>query len=469
VGLLTASQDGTPLILLVGQSKQAFRGREAYQEVEFRKMFSAFTKHVEEVNDPSRIPEAIARAYAIAASGHPGPVVVVFPQDVLEIRAEAVQPPARQVSAPYPSPEALSELEKRLARSQRPLAIVGGGSWSEAGAKAFTAFAEAWRLPVAASFRRQALIHNDSPIYVGELGTTLDPELGARVREADLLLLVGPRISEMDTQAYSLLEVPSPKQTLVQVHPAAEELGRVYTPAQGITADVSAFAEAVSHLTPPARPVWSGWTEALRAQALNNRSQGHCPGELDMIAVMAELVRVLPEDSIICHGAGNYTGWVQRYYPFRRFGTQLAPVNGSMGYGLPAAIAAKVVHPERTVVAFAGDGCFLMNIQELATAAQENTPVLVVVINNGMYGTIRAHQEKSFPGKTLATELSNPDFTALAHAHGAWAKRVERTEDFPQALAGALGSGKLALLELIVSPEAISTRTTLGILRGEAG
>ena len=467
VGVLTAWQDGTPLVLLVGQSKQGYRGREAYQEVEFRKMFGAIAKHVEEVSDPARIPEIIGRAYAIATSGQPGPVVVVFPQDVLESRAEALLAPVRQVAQAYPDPSAIKRLAALLEQAERPLAIVGGSGWTASASRNFTAFAEAWNIPVAASFRRQDLIDNESPVYAGELGTTLDPELAERLRQADLLLVAGARLSEVDTQAYSLVEVPNPRQSLVHAYPVGEELGRVYAPSLGVVTDAPAFAAALAALSPPQAKPWSEWTAAIRRQAERNRETGNCPGDLDMVEIMAELGRSLPGDAIICQGAGNYTGWVQRYYRFRHFGTQLAPINGSMGYGLPAAIAAKILHPERTVVAFAGDGCFSMNGQELATAVQEGANILILVINNGMYGTIRAHQERSFPGRTLATDLVNPDFVALAEAHGAWAGRVERTADFPAVLSCALNVGRPALVELRLSPEALSTRVMLSSLRKE--
>lgn len=467
IGVHTAFQDSTPLVLMIGQVKRGLRGREAYQEVDFVRMFSPLAKHVEEIGSAERIPEVIARAFALAQSGRPGPVVLSIPQDVLEERATAADPSPIAIAEAHPAPDAVARLEDLLAVAERPLAIVGGGDWNDEATRRLAAFAERWKLPVAVSFRRQDLIDNRSPVYAGELGTTLDPKLGGRIREADLILAVGARLGEVDTQGYTLLEAPHPHQTLIHVQPSADELGRVYAPTLGIAASPGAFASAVARSSPPKPPRWSAWTATLTAEAAASRRPGPCPGTLDLGRIVADLADSLPDEAIICLGAGNYTGWVQRYYQFRLYGTQLGPINGSMGYGVPAALAAALLHPTRLVVGFAGDGCFMMAAQELSTAIQQGLKPIILVIDNGMYGTIRAHQERSYPGRTIATDLVNPDFVRLAEAHGAWAARVERTEDFGPAFAAARASGRLAVLALRLAPEALSTRATLPTSRGE--
>lgn len=465
LGVHTAFQDSTPMILLIGQVKRAFRGREAYQEVEFRQMYGALAKRVEEVSSAERIPEAVARAFAVALNGRPGPVVLVLPQDVLEESARIADPLPVVPAEAAPSRDQIERLLSLLAQARRPLAIAGGPGWSGKSARAFTAFAEAWRLPVAASFRCQDIVDNNSPVYVGELGTTLAPFLGRAVRDADLLMVVGARLGEVDSRGYDLLDSPTPRQSLIHIFPEGDELGRVFQPQLGISAAVGPFIAALSACDPPAPLHWEEWCRSLRDGQIANQLPQSCPGNLDLGAVIGEMARRLPDDAIICHGAGNYTGWVQRYYPFRRFRTQISPVNGSMGYGVPAALAAKLLHPHRPVIAFAGDGCFLMASHELATAVQYGLDPLIVVINNGIYGTIRAHQERAYPGRSIGTDLSNPDFVALARAYGAVAETVEHTRDFVPAFERLRSAGRLALLELKLDPEAISTRTTISALR----
>ncbi len=468
VGVHTAFQDSTPMVLLIGQVDRPNRGREAFQEVDLRQMFTPLAKRVEEVNDAARLPEAVARAFAAALSGRPGPVVLILPEDMLAERAAVADVERLPPALPHPGPCRLDRLTELLAKAQRPLAVVGGGGWSQDAATLFTQFAEAWRLPVAAAFRSQDIVDNESEIYAGELGYSVAPSLAQRVRDADLLLAVGTRLGEVDTNGYTLVNSPNPTQTLIHVFPEAEELGRVYRPDLAIVAAMLPFARRVAELPPPAAITWSDWTRAVRADHLANRLPTPCPGALDMGRVMAEIEARLPVDAIICTGAGNYTGWPQRFHRFRRYRTQLAPANGSMGYGLPAALAAKALHPERIVVAFAGDGCFLMTAQELATAKHHQLAPVVIIVDNGMYGTIRMHQEASHPGRPLATDLANPDFAALARSYGAWAETVERTEDFAAAFTQALAAGRLALLHLKLDPEAITTRTTLSAIRNKA-
>jgi acetolactate synthase-1/2/3 large subunit len=468
VGVHTAFQDSTPMLLLIGQVARGDRGREAFQELDYGQMYGALAKHVEEIDDPARIPESVARAFAVAQAGRAGPVVLVFPEDVLAQTAEAADLAPVPVARPHPAPHRMDRLAALLAAAERPLVIVGGSGWDAAAAAQLRAFAEAWQLPVAAAFRCQDILDNESPSYAGELGTTLAPALGGKVLEADLLLTVGARLSEMDTQGYTLIQPPSPRQGLIHVYPVGAELGRVYQASLPIHAAVGPFAAAAAVLPPPVAPRWAEWTRELRRAQLANRTPGPCPGALDMGRVIEEMAGQLPDDAIICHGAGNYTGWVQRYYPWRRYRTQISPLNGSMGYGLPAAVAAKLLQPERPAVALAGDGCFLMTGQELATAMACGVALVVLVINNGMYGTIRMHQERTYPGRTLATDLVNPDFVGLARSYGAWSERVERTAEFAPAFARALAAGRPAVLELKVDPEAISTRTTLSALRNPA-
>lgn len=468
VGVHTAFQDSTPMVLLIGQVDRPVRGREAFQEVELAQMFRPLAKRVEEVNSPDRLPEAVARAFAAAMGGRPGPVVLILPEDMLAERAEAADVGRLPPALPHPGPCRLEKLAELLGRARRPLMLVGGGGWNAEAAGLITRFAETWCLPVAACFRRQDIVDNDSAVYAGELGYSMAPSLGARVRDADLILAVGTRLGDIDTGGYTLVEAPNPRQTLIHVFPEAEELGRVYRPELSIVAAMPPFARRAAELAPPATIAWKGWTEMARADHLANRVPDPCPGTLDMGRVMAEIESRLPADAIICTGAGNYTGWPQRFHRFRRYPGQLAPANGSMGYGLPAALAAKALHPERTVLAFAGDGCFLMTAQELATAKLHGLAPVVLVIDNGMYGTIRMHQEASHPGRTLATDLANPDFAALAAAYGAWTARVERTEEFAPAFERALAAGRLALLHLVLDPEAITTRTTLSAIREKA-
>lgn len=468
VGVHTAFQDSTPMVLLVGQVERPFRTREAFQEVEYRQMFGPLAKWVAEVDDPARLPEYVARAYAAAVGGRPGPVVLAVPEDMLADVATVPDVGPRPLTLPHPGEDDLARLRLLLSAARRPLAIVGGGGWDAQAADEVRRFLEVNALPVAASFRCQDIIDNDSAVYVGELGTSVSPQLARRVREADLLLVLGARLGEMSTQGYSLVEAPEPRQALIHVYPAAEEIGRVYRPALGIVAAMPAIAKVLLRFEPLGEVPWRAWCEEARSEYENGQIPGACPGDLDMGEVMRVVRERLPPDAIVCNGAGNYTGWVQRFYRYRRFRTQLGPTNGSMGYGLPAALAAKSVYPERTVVAFAGDGCFLMTGQELATAVQHDLDPVILVVNNNMYGTIRMHQEKMYPGRAMATDLVNPDFAALARSFGAHAEVVERTAEFEPAFDRALGAGKVALLELRIDPDAISTRTTLSAIRGQS-
>ena len=468
IGLHTARQDSTPMLLLIGQVGRAELGREAFQEVDFRRMLGELTKWVDQVDDPARIPEYVARAYAVAMSGRRGPVALVFPEDVLTALVETTDVAPTPVAEPAPSPAQMAVLAELLAAAERPLAIVGGSGWSEAACADLVCFAEAFALPVAAAFRCQDRMNNTHALYVGELGTTVSPELGKRVRDADLIVAIGTRLDEMTTSGYTLLNAPVPSQKLVHVHPGAEELGRVFAATLPINAAVGPFLMAAAEMAPPARKRPAQWVAEARQEFEAQFTGRAFPGAVDLVAVMAEVRARLGADAIITNGAGNYTGWCQRHYLYRSYPTQLGPVSGAMGYGFPAAIAAKALHPERKVVCFAGDGCFLMTGQELATAVHYGLAVVTLIFDNGMYGTIRMHQERNYPGSVYATDLTNPDFAALARAYGAHGETVRRTEEFAPAFERALSSGRPALVHLLMEKEVISTRTTLAEIRDKA-
>lgn len=475
IGIHTAAQDSTPLILFVGQVGSATRGREAWQEVDYPSMFGGMAKWVCEIDRPERIPELVSRAFHVAVSGRPGPVVVALPEDVLSARVAVADAGPSQRVAASPGAGQMAALADRLAASARPLVLVGGGGWDAAACADFRRFVEAFDLPVASAFRRQDILDNHHPNYVGHAGLGPDARLLARIRAADLILAVGPRLGETTTGGYTLFEIPRPRQTLVHVHADALELGRVYQADLAINAGVREFAAAAAALAPPFAPgaaPWSGDVRTARADFLDSQMPGPMPGRLDLGAVMVHLRETLPRDAILTNGAGNYAIWVHRFHRYGGFRTQLAPTSGAMGYGLPAAIAAKLHHPEREVVCFAGDGCFLMSGQELATAVQFRAGVVVLLVNNNMYGSIRMHQEREYPGRVFATTLENPDFPALARAYGGYGARVEETAAFADAFSRAQAFAgeerRPALLELVVDPEAITPTATLSGLRSAA-
>jgi acetolactate synthase I/II/III large subunit len=490
VGVHNAAQDSAPMLLLVGQVARSDRGREAFQELEVARVFATMAKWTAEVDDPARLPEMIARAVTVSLEGRPGPVVLALPEDVLaEVTSAPDACPATAVQA-SPSAEQLAELRRLLAGSRRPLLLAGGPGWTASAAADLRAFAEASRLPVAVSFRSQDLVDNRSPSYIGPLGNSADPALLERVEAADLVVAIGTRLDELTMAGYRLLR--QPRRRLVHVHQGAAELGKVYQPDLGVVAGMPAFAAAARALQPIAGAPWTAWTEAARADHLawstpdpsstlpppatspspptspSPATSRPSPGGVDLAAVVGWLQERLPAEAIIAQGAGNYTGWVQRYYRFRALGTQIAPKGGTMGFGVPAAIAAKLVHPDRPVVAFTGDGCFLMTGQELATAVQYGVAIVVIVVNNRMYGTIRMHQELAHPGRVVGTDLRNPDFAALARAFGAHGEVVTNTAGFPEAFERATAAGGPALLELRTDPEAISTTATISDLKARA-
>ncbi|CAM3951626.1 thiamine pyrophosphate-binding protein [Bordetella muralis] len=468
IGIHTARQDSTPLIVFVGQVARDCFGREAWQEIDYRHMFGHIAKWVEQIDDPRRIPEYISRAFHIAMSGRPGPVVLALPEDMLAEQVMVADAPAYRLAQAAPSAQAMTELTVMLMHAQRPLVLLGGGGWTAEASAHVAAFAQTFQLPVACAFRRQDLIDNCHDRYIGEAGLGMDPKLAKRIADADLVLAIGPRLGETTTNGYALFEVPRPRQRLIHVHADAEELGRVYQADLAINSCMEPFAMQLAQLPAPADCNWSSWAEDARADYLRNLEPTPMPGDVNLAEAVKYLRDTLPADSIITNGAGNYTLWVQRFYQYRGIRTQLAPTSGTMGYGVPAAIAAKLCHPERTVVCFAGDGCFLMNGQEMATAVQYGLNVIFIVVNNAMYGSIRMHQERHYPGRVCATDLHNPDFVTLARAYGAAGERVERTEDFAATFERARTAGQPALIELCISQDAISPRTTLTALRAQS-
>ena len=468
VGVHTAFQDSTPMILLVGQVARSMLGREAFQELDYPQVFGSMTKWTAQIDDPERVPELVARAFAVAGSGRPGPVVLALPEDMLGEECRASDATPYRVGRAHPGAGDLERLRELLATAERPLVIAGEGGWSQQAADDLLAFAEASGLPIATSFRCQDYVDNQSPFYVGHVGIGKDARLAQRVRDADLLLAVGGRLGEIASTGYTLLEIPVPRQRLVHVHPDPDELGAVYQPELPICSGLPEFAAAVRRLEPVDGAHWRSWVDGARAEYVENLRHEPLPGDGSVGEVMAVLRDRLPDDAVFTCGAGNFTVWAHRFYEFRRYGTQLAPRSGAMGYGVPAALAAKVVHPDRLVVCLAGDGDFLMTGQELATAVQYGLAIVVLVVNNGMYGTIRMHQERHFPGRVVGTDLVNPDFAAYAESFGAYGETVERTEDFEDAFERALSSARPALLELRVDPEAITPRATLTQIRERA-
>ncbi len=470
IGIHTAFQDSTPMVVLVGQVARHQIDREAFQEVDFRRMFAPLAKWVAQIDLAERIPELVNQAFQVASSGRAGPVVLALPEDMLRDRCVApVCGPYRAVHA-HPGAADLAELRRLLAEAQRPMLLVGGGGWSDAACHDITRFAEANELPVCCSFRRQDIVDNRRRCFVGDLGTGASPALVARVRESDLLLAAGARIGEITSQSYSLLGIPDPGKTLIHIHPAAEELGRVFRPTLAIQSGMAEFAAAAAALQPAPAAHRSGWRAAVRAEY----EQGLVPspatsgGILDLGRIMTWLRERLPDDAIVTSDAGNFSGWPNRFLQYRRPGRQLGPTSGAMGYGVPAAVAAKLVYPERIVVGFCGDGGFLMTGQELATSLAAGIGPIILLFNNAMYGTIRMHQERRFPGRVVGTALKNPDFTALARAYGAFAARIARTEDFAPAFEEAAAGNRAAIIELAMDPETITTRATLSALRRHA-
>jgi acetolactate synthase-1/2/3 large subunit len=467
VGIHTAAQDSSPMIVFVGQVGGDYADREAFQEIDYRRMYGSVAKWAAQIDRAERIPEYVARAYRVAMSGRPGPVVLALPEDMLSARAECADGPRVDPVVATPDPAQVAAARTLLADARRPLVLVGGSRWDAQAHATLRAFAEANALPVACAFRSQHLFDNRHPDYAGDVGIGINPKLAARIRDADVLLVIGERLGEMTTSGYTLLEVPAPAQRLIHVHPGTEELGRVYQPALAIAATPGAFLAAMNREPAIDSRAWRSRAEEAHAEYAGWRAPRPVPGTLDMWRVVQWLDERLPDDAILANGAGNFATWLHRFYRYRGFRTQLGPYSGSMGYGVPAAIAAKAVHRDRVVVSWNGDGCFLMNGQELATAVQYDLAVVFVVVDNGMYGTIRMHQERHYPARVCGTDLVNPDFAALARAYGAQADTVSRTEEFAPAFERALACAKPTLLHLKLDPQALTPNASLDELRAQ--
>jgi len=462
-GVHVARQDSTPMILFVGQIARGDRDREAFQEVDLAAMFAPLAKWSAEVRETARLGEYVARAWDVALSGRPGPVVLSLPEDVLsaEVKGATLPGPVRRARADWSG--VAQEIAERLDRAERPLVVAGGPGWSARAAGDLSAFAEARGLPVATGFRRQDYIDNRHRCYAGDLNLGVNPKLAARLREADALLVLGSRLGDIETQGYELIG-PGAHPGMIHVHPDADEIGRVYRPGLGVAASAPDVLEALAAL--PEGPDRGAYVAQARAEFEDWTRPRETPGTVKLEAVIRWLSDHLPEDAVVTNGAGNYAAWLHRYFRWKRFGTQLAPTSGSMGYGFPAAVAASIAHPGRAVVCLAGDGCFQMTLNEMSTAVQEGATPVVIVANNGQYGTIRLHQERSYPARVSGTALANPDFAALARAYGGHGEVVERTEDFAGAFGRAREAGTVAVIELRLDPEALSPGATLSAVRG---
>ena len=483
IGVHTAFQDSTPMVLFVGDVATETRDREAFQEVDFCSFFGPSTKgmakRVERIDDASRIPEYVARAFATAMNGRPGPVVLVLPEDMLTHEVSSRPLPQLEPVQAWSDPGSLRELRELLLQAQRPFVIAGGGGWTPQSAQALQRFAENWQLPVGNAFRFQDTFDNFHPLYAGDVGIGINPKLAQRIKDSDLIIAIGPRLGEMTTSGYTLLEVPKPKQKLVHIHASAEELNRVYHADLAICASMNAAARSLEVLTAPPTVPWTDWAAQANAdylantlpQALVGLPTDSAQGLVNMPEVISVLQRHLPADAVLTNGAGNFASWVHRYYKHhgisKGFKTQLAPTVGAMGYGVPAGIAAAVL-TGRVVFTIAGDGDFLMNGQELATAAQHGAKTIVVLLNNGMYGTIRMHQERDFPTHNMGSHLNNPNFANLAKAYGYEGVRISKTEEFEPALTAALARNQGTLIEIMLDPEAITTRVTLSAITQNA-
>ena len=464
-GLHVALQDSTPLILLIGQIARKDLDREAFQEIDYRRMFSEVTKWTAQIDDADRIPEYMNRAFAVATSGRPGPVALALPEDMLTDRTTISDTRAWASLTTSPASVDIDQTVELLNTAERPLIIIGGSGWSDTCASQLQEFSSNNHLGVVNSFRCQDFFDNEHPNYIGDLGLGVNPSLTERIRESDCLLVIGARLGEMTTGGFSLLDIPNPNQKLIHVHPGAEELGHIYQPDLAINASASSFISALStqQLEPKndradqvssGHQAWLDWTGPIEV-----------PGKMQLSDVFHSLRELTEDDAIICNGAGNNTGWLHRFFHYRNYKTQLAPTSGTMGYGLPAAVAAKLRYPKRTVVAITGDGDFMMNGQELATAMHYQTAIIVLVVNNGTYGTIRAHQEREYPARVIGTDMINPDFVKLAEAHGAHAERVVETVEFAPAFERAKASARLALIEIQLDPGILTPTATVESLR----
>ena len=466
IGAHTAMQDSTPMVIFIGQVARDQEYREAFQEVDYHKFYGAICKEVIQIDHAERVPELVSQAFHVAASGRPGPVAVSIPEDMQRDMVDVADARPFQTVRPEVGPKAMGAFRGQLASAERPLMILGGAGWSEQACADMQAFAEANAVPVAASFRCQDLFDNMHSNYAGELGTSASPALTQRMRDADLLIVVGSRLGEMTSGGYSLVNIPVPQQKLIHVYLDSSELGRVYEPDLAIVASMESFAAAARDMEAVAYGKWVEWMRQANQDYLDNLTPSLPMDGVDMHEVMNVLNDRLPEDAIITTDAGNFSGWAQRFYRYRKFRTQLGPTSGAMGYSIPAAISARLTRPDRPVVCFVGDGGAMMSGQEVATAVQYGSDPIILVLNNNAYGTIRMHQERDYPNRTLATELVNPDFAKWAQSFGAYGAVVERTEEFAPAFEAAMNAGRISVIEIRVDLETITTRTTMSKLRG---
>ena len=469
VGVHTAEQDSTPMLLMVGQIATSDRGRGAFQEMDYAAVFGSVAKWAAEIDDAARVAEMMHRAFAVARQGRQGPVVLAMPEDVLTAAADGPAPFATPAARSGLEPGALAAIGERLAAARRPVVILGGSGWTDEARAAIGGWLEAQGLPTVLSFRRKDLIDNDSPVCIGEIGLGPNPKLVERLRAADLILALGARLGDNPSQGYTLFTREETAARLIHIHGGPEELGRVWPASIAAVADVASAAEALATLDLGRAADWDAWRAGARADYDAFLKPIAVQGAVNLSEIVAHMAEVLPRDAIVCNGAGNFAAWLHRFYRHRAPRTQLAATSGAMGYGFPAAIAAKLVYPEREVICFAGDGDFLMTGQELATAVQHGANVVTVVVDNGSYGTIRAHQERRYPGRVVATDLKNPDFASYARAFGAWAVRVERTKDFPAAFEDARRAGAPALIHLVTEVEDISPGRTISQIRAGGG
>ena len=466
IGVHAARQDATPMILFVGQVPRDQLEREAFQEIDYRQMYGSVAKWASQIEDAARIPEYISRAFHVATSGRPGPVVLALPEDMQRDEVDVADAAPYRIPQAAPTASDLSQMQALLAQAQRPLLIAGHCGWTPEAIMDLRAFARQNNLPAVSAFRCQDLFDNHSDEYVGATGVGGNPKLNKRIQESDLLLMVGARPDALTVNRYTLMEIPHPKQRLIHVYPDPNELGRIYQADLPIAATMAGFAAAARSMPPVDSRAWQEWLSAARTDYLEYIEPTEVPGDVNLGQILVWLKENAPADTIMSNGAGVYTAWCHRFYEFSQPRTQLAPIVGSMGYGTPAAVAAKVVHPERVVISVAGDGCFMMNGQELATAMMYGLNFITIVVNNGMLGTIRMHQERHYPGRVSGTTLVNPDFAVYARAFGAHGEVVARTADFPAAFARALAANRPAVIELRVDPEALSPTETLSGVRG---
>lgn len=467
VGIHTAHQDSTPLILFVGQIARDMAEREAFQEVDYRRMFGEMTKWVAQIDSAARIPEMVSRAFHVATSGRPGPVVLALPEDMQTERADTEDGQAYRSAQASPGSADMDKFRDMLTAAKNPLVLAGGGGWTAEACANLAAFAEANQLPVATAFRRQDLMDNRHPNFAGVVGLGINPKLKERLDDTDLLIVLGPQLGEIVSGGYTYFTFPKPKQTMIHISAGVDELGKVYQADLGMNAGMAEFCAAAKAMA-PVDASWAGEAEAAHADYIAFSTPPDMPGDVNYSEIVGWLSDNLPEDAVITNGAGNYTVWVHRFFRYKQYGTQLAPQSGAMGYGVPSGVSAGVRHGNRVVVSFSGDGCFQMNGQEIGTAVQHGVKTIFVVVNNGMYGTIRMHQETHYPKRKSGTDLVNPDFAALARAYGAHGETVTKTADFEAAFERCKAVDGPSLIELVIEPDAVLPTSTLSGIQAAA-